>query len=113
MQDEKSTHLKPIEAMYHDVPLEVAEELVKGLRTHSAPTLGAPCQYSAFKHIPTTYLLAKDDRMIAYEKQLEVVERAGVPIATYTCDASHSPFVSQPGFTARVLRKAAGEDIDV
>lgn len=95
--------------MYHDVPQELAEKLVAKLRTHSVPTIAAPCQYSAFKHIPTTYLLAENDRMIAYEKQLDVVKRAGVPIATYTCDASHSPFVSQPEFTARVIRKAAEE----
>lgn len=107
-QNERSTHLQPIEALYHDVPRELAEKLVAKLRPHSVPTLTSACRYSAYKHVPTTYLLAKDDMMIPYEWQLQLVQHAGVPIETYTCDASHSPFVSQPEFVTEVIRAAAG-----
>lgn len=99
--------------MYHDVPRELALQLASRLQTHSLPTLTARNQYSAFKHIPSTYLLAKNDAMIPYERQLALVEDAGVSITTFTCDASHSPFVSQPEFTARVIRRAAGEDVEI
>lgn len=51
--------------------------------------------------------------MIAYERQLELIKTAGVPITTFTVDASHSPFASQPEWTSRVIRHAAGEEIEV
>jgi pimeloyl-ACP methyl ester carboxylesterase len=106
-------HLKPIEALYHDVPQELAEKLAADLRPQSVPVMSSPCQYTAWKHIPTTYLLGENDKMISYERQKQLIEDAGVPIATYTCDAGHSPFVSQPEFVAKVIRRAAGEDVQV
>lgn len=73
----------------------------------------APLPYAAWKHIPVTYLLCTEDVTIPYERQLKLVEESGVPIQTFTCDAGHSPFLSQPEFTSKVIRHAAGEEIDV
>ena len=51
--------------------------------------------------------------MTPYEKQLKLVEAAGVPIKTFTCNAGRSPYLSQPGLTSWVIHHAAGEDIAV
>jgi len=74
-----------------------------------------PQPYAAWKHIPTTYLLCSEDQTIVYERQLQVVEdaRKSTAITAFTCDAGHSPFLSQPGLTAKVIRHAAGEDVRV
>ena len=103
----------PVPAFYHDVPQDIAEAAADKLRHHSEPTLTSPCQYSAHKHIPTTYLLCKNDQMIPYERQLALVESADAPLTTFTCDASHSPFLSQPELTAKVIRHASGEEVEV
>ena len=84
-----------------------------GLRHHSLPTLFAPQQYAAFQHIPTTYLLCTEDSTIPIERQRALIEDAGVPITVFTCVAGHSPMLSQPELTAKVIRYAAGEDLEV
>jgi pimeloyl-ACP methyl ester carboxylesterase len=74
-------------------------------------TLKSPLKYAAYKDIPTTYLLSRNDQGLPYERQKELVEGAGVGITTVTCDADHSPFLSQPKLVEQVIRKAAGEHI--
>ena len=49
--------------------------------------------------------------MIPYERQCKLIEDADVPVTTFTCDAGHSPFLSQPELTSRVIRHAAGENV--
>ena len=97
--------------MYHDVDPELAKVHASRLKHHSRPVLLIPQTYAAWRYIPTTYLLCKEDRMIPYERQLELVEDADVPITTFTCDAGHSPHLSQPELTSRVIRHAAAGDI--
>ena len=99
--------------MYHDVPPDVAADIVKGLQPFSTHTLDSPATYAGYKHIPTTYVYATLDRMIPYEKQQDLVKNAGLPITTYVCESSHSPFASMPERVARILRRAAGENITV
>ena len=51
-----------------------------------------------------------------YERQLKLIEDAklaGVDVKTFTCDAGHSPFLGQPNLTSRVIRCAAGEELEV
>lgn len=108
-------HLDPVSMFYHDIPVEEAEELKKKLKHHSRPTMGSPITYAAWKHVPTTYLLCKQDQTIPYERQVKMVEDAGVAgiqIKTVTSDASHSPFLSQPDLVVKVIRSAAGEDVE-
>ncbi len=106
-------HLEPIPQLYHDVEHELAKRHASRLRHHSLPLLFLPQIYAAWRHIPTTYLLCKKDRMVFYDRQLRLIEDADVPIKAFTCDSGHSPFLSQPDLTARVIRHAAGEDIVV
>lgn len=105
-------HLDPVSTFYHDLPPADAEEWKKQIKHHSRETLASRLTYPAYKYIPTTYLLCKDDQAIPYERQLKLVEDAGVPITTVTCDASHSPFLSQPALTVKVIRNAAGEKME-
>ena len=97
--------------MYHDVDPEFAKAQASRLKHYSRPLLIIPQTYAAWRYLPTTYLLCEKDRMIPYEKQRKLVEDADVPITTFTCGAGHSPYLSQPELTSRVIRHAAGEDI--
>lgn len=97
--------------MYYDVDPELAKMDASRLKHHTRPLLLVPQIYAAWRCIPTTYLLCKGDRMIPYEMQCKLIKDADVPITTFTCDAGHSPFLSQPELTSRVIRHAAGEDV--
>jgi pimeloyl-ACP methyl ester carboxylesterase len=105
--------LDPIPAFYHDCPQDVQTQAVKQLRHHSRATIFAPLTYAAYQHIPSTYLFCTNDEMMTIEKQRELVENSGIKFKMFECNASHSPFLSQPGLTARVIRHAAGESIVV
>jgi pimeloyl-ACP methyl ester carboxylesterase len=105
--------LDPIPAFYHDCTEDVQTQAVTQLRHHSRATIFAPLTYAAYQHIPSTYLLCTNDEMMALEKQQELIKNSGVKFQTFECSASHSPFLSQPELTARVIRRAAGETIDI
>ncbi len=102
-------HLDPVSMFYHDVPPEEAERRKTQIKHHSRATLGSNITYAAQKYIPTTYLLCKEDQTIPYERQVKLVEDAGVKITAVTCDASHSPFLSQPELVVKVIKGASGE----
>jgi pimeloyl-ACP methyl ester carboxylesterase len=105
--------LDPIPAFYHDCPPDVQAQAVMQLQHHSRATMFAPLTYAAYQHIPSTYLFCTNDEMMALEKQRGLVEKSGIKFQTFECSASHSPFLSQPDLTARVIRHAAGETIEV
>lgn len=108
--------MAPIPSLYQDVDPKLAEKCAAGLQHHSLPLMYAPQPYAAWKHIPTTYLLCKEDQTVVYERQLKLIENAklaGVDVKTFTCDAGHSPFLSQPELTSKVIRWASGEELEV
>ena len=112
--DGRSRFLEPLQFFYNDVPREEAEVYAAKLKLQSAGNFDCRLTYGAYKDIPSTYLHCTNDRMIVYEKQKELVANAravGGKIETVICDASHSPFLSQPAFTADVIRRAAGDQI--
>jgi len=59
----------------------------------------------AWRSKPSWYLVATEDRMIPPPAQRAMAERAGASIAETA--ASHSLYVSQPGATADLIRRAA------
>lgn len=106
-------HLKPIEAFYHDLPRELAEQEAKKLVHHSAPTLGGVATYAAWRDIPTTYLVCNGDVTIEPAKQWGCIERARkkAEIQVVECGSGHSPFLSMPEVVSKVIRQAAGEKL--
>lgn len=75
-----------------------------------------PLPYAAWKDIPATYLLCTEDNAIPYERQQQLIAYAneqGVQVTTFECTSGHSPFLSQPELTSKVIRHAAGENIEV
>ena len=114
--DGRSQFLAPLEFFYNDLPEEEGKAYAAKLKLQSDASFDCRLTYGAYKDIPSTYLHCTNDHMVVYAKQKELVSNAkaiGGQIETITCDASHSPFLSQPEFTAKVIRRAAGELIDL
>lgn len=115
-ENDKLWHLDPIPALYNDVEPALAAKAASRLVHHSLALLYQPQPYAAHKHIPTTYLVCTNDVTIPPEKQMKLVEdatAAGASVTVFKCDSGHSPFLSQPELTSKVIRHAAGEDIEV
>ena len=105
--------VEPILACYHDCAEDVQRKAVKQLKHHSVATFDSRLTYAAYQHIPSTYLFCTNDQTIPIELQRKLIDQSGANFQTFECDAGHSPFLSQPELTARVIRRAAGESIEV
>jgi pimeloyl-ACP methyl ester carboxylesterase len=84
-----------IAVFYHDVSPELAAEaLAKGRDQAETPML-EPWPLGSWPHVPTRYLLCRDDRMFPAEWTRRVVrERLG--ITPDEIEGGHAPFLSRP-----------------
>jgi hypothetical protein len=98
---------------YGDLSAEEQERWVGKLREQEFDTImKSKVTYAAWKEVPSTYILCTEDKAIAYETQLGIVERAkreGMLVRTEELEASHSPFLSMPEKVVDAIRRAAGE----
>ena len=96
---------------YNLCPPEVAEENIAQLVLFAKGTFESKPTYSAWKHIPSTYLVCENDHAIPLAAQEAMISQEGAKFDVVRCSADHSPFLSMPDFTAEFVRRAAGEDL--
>jgi pimeloyl-ACP methyl ester carboxylesterase len=92
---------------YHDVPDQKAQRAIDNLGGFPiAHAMNSPSKV-AWREIPTAYIVCEDDRAITKEGQeqmINAVKAQGVEVETTCLKASHSPFLSMPGETAKAIR---------
>ncbi|KAJ9294966.1 hypothetical protein DTO271G3_6528 [Paecilomyces variotii] len=101
------------EIMYNDLPVEIGEAYAKKALHHSAASFDTPLTYPAYKYLPTTYLLCKQDMAIPFAGQQAMASIAGEAVTKHICNSAHSPMLSMPDTVVSVIREAAGETITV
>lgn len=101
---------------YNDIPPAQAASLVAALQFHNASVFFTPTTYAAWTDIPSTFLGGAEDRTYfapALAEQMLQGARQVEPSAfdvVESCEgAGHSVMVSSPEWTAKALRRAAGE----
>jgi pimeloyl-ACP methyl ester carboxylesterase len=67
--------------------------------------LNWPVTEPAWRHKPSWYVLATEDRMIPPQAQRMMAERAGAKVVEVI--AGHAVYVSQPAAVADLIREAA------
>ena len=99
----------PSDVFYNDMSENEVEVAMSTLKPHSYQTFHSRLTYSAWKHVPSTYLYCEDDAAIPIHVQHMMVEQwaKGYNVRTETINASHSPFYSKPVETANAIRRAA------
>jgi pimeloyl-ACP methyl ester carboxylesterase len=100
----------PVVLFLHDVPPAVAAESANHVRMQSATPFRTPYPMPAWPHVPTEFLLCRDDRFFPADFQRRVVkERLG--ITPDEIDGGHLPALSRPQELVERLesfRSAAG-----
>lgn len=104
--------LRPQEIFYNCCAPEVAEENIPQLLPIAKGVLESVTTYAAWKHIPSIYLMCKNDNAIPFAMQESFMAQEGSAFEVFRCDADHSPFLSMPEYTAKFVRHAAGEAVD-
>jgi len=99
------------ELFYNDVDPETAKVMVEGLKSQSYGAFLSKVTYTAWRDIPSTYLICENDKCLPVELQEAMMKTPGALFEEERCRAGHSPFLSMPRFTADVIRRAAGEKI--
>jgi pimeloyl-ACP methyl ester carboxylesterase len=101
----------PRELFYHDLPEEEAEFWVSQLNTQSLKALfeGGEHAYSGWKDVPTWYIGTLEDRglpVMVQRMQVGMAREMGGSVEHRELQTSHSPFLSQPDVTARIILEA-------
>jgi len=91
-----------IGAMYQDCRPEIASWAAAQLRPQGQAPYREPCPLTAWPEVKSTYLLARDDRVVpaAWARQAPV-ERVRANVAEFP--GGHSPFLSRPERLALLL----------
>lgn len=99
------------ELFYHDLPAEEAETWVSQLTTQSLKALfeGGEYAYAGWRNVPSWYIGTVEDRGLPVFAQRMLVGMArgmSGSVEHRELQTSHSPFLSQPDVTARVIQQA-------
>ena len=90
-----------------DIPAADARVMAATQKPISGPIFTTPCPSTAWKTIPSWYLVATEDRAINPELQRFMAKRIGAK--TTEVKASHVPFLSRPDEVAVLIEQAAIE----
>lgn len=101
----------PRELFYHDLPVEEAEFWVSQLTTQSLKALfeGGEYTYAGWKDVPAWYIGTIEDRglpVLAQRMQVGMAREMGGCVEHRELQTSHSPFLSQPETTVRIMLEA-------
>ncbi|MEV1243888.1 alpha/beta hydrolase [Nonomuraea sp. NPDC049750] len=88
-----------------DVPRATTELMQAGQRPADTRTLGEPSGTSAWKTIPSYYLIARNDQVLPVAAQRFMARRAGSRV--HEVGASHVAMISQPSMAADLIKSAA------
>lgn len=86
--------------------VEWAQDL---MGTHPAWPLVVPATYTAYREIPSTYILTENDRALLPTVQERMISQGGEGgFEVIRCQEGHSPQLSNPGFIVDCIRRACG-----
>lgn len=95
----------PRDVFFNDVTDDAAATAIAALRPQSYRAFTDRQAETAWRTIPSTYLVATEDHAVPVPAQRAMAARCG---RTFELISSHSPFLSHPDYVASLLREVAG-----
>jgi len=107
----------PRELFYHDLLQSEAEYRVSQLTTQSLKTLfeGREYSYAGWRDVPSWYIGTVEDRglpVLAQRMSVGMAREMGASVEHRELQTSHSPFLSQPALTAKIIFEAVAAFMD-
>ncbi|CAI7654683.1 unnamed protein product [Penicillium pancosmium] len=101
----------PRDLFYHDLPDDEAEYWVSELTTQSLKALfeGGEFTYAGWQDVPSWYIGTVEDHglpVLAQRLSVGMAREMGGVVEHRELQTSHSPFLSQPALTARIILEA-------
>jgi acetyl esterase/lipase len=115
LQDKRDVLTVPDPAtwFFNDLPPADAAAWAKKLVVHPTSAQFDSITHEAYRSIPTTYIVCDNDAGLipmVQEMMIENVRNAGVNVDVERLPASHSPFLSMPAKTAKLVLKIASKE---
>jgi pimeloyl-ACP methyl ester carboxylesterase len=95
---------RPQEVFYNDLPPDVAAAATGRLVPHARSVFTDALHGTAWRDVPTTYVVCEQDNAIPAFAQEAMAARAGT---VHRLDSGHSPFLSRPDEIAELLGAVA------
>ncbi|CAA9490749.1 MAG: hypothetical protein AVDCRST_MAG13-1724, partial [uncultured Solirubrobacteraceae bacterium] len=95
---------RPEEIFYNDCPPDVAAAAKQRLVPHARSVFTDALHGTAWRDVPTSFVVCEQDNAIPAFAQDAMAARAGT---VHRLDSGHSPFLSRPDEVAELLRAAA------
>jgi len=102
----------PENAFYHDLPIAEQKHWSSLLKSQTYASKKSPLTYTAWRYIPTTFVIAEEDRAIPAFLQEGFCKAAiekGASLKVQRLPSSHSPFLSMPDKVVECIKAAAGD----
>ncbi|KAF3388824.1 hypothetical protein F1880_004443 [Penicillium rolfsii] len=101
----------PRELFYHDLPEEEAEYWVSQLTSQSLKALfeGGEYTYAGWRDVPSWYIGTVEDQglpVLAQRMSVGMAREMGASVEHRELQTSHSPFLSQPELTVKIILEA-------
>ncbi|KAF7591450.1 hypothetical protein BBP40_001553 [Aspergillus hancockii] len=87
------------------------DEATSLLGSFPSGPLTVPVTYTAYRAIPSTYIVCENDRALPVSYQERMIAQGEGAFHVERCQEGHSPFLSNPGFVVECIRRAAGESV--
>ena len=95
--------MTPMTVFYNDVDTVTAQRAVSQLGYQSSASMRQPLTETAWKAIPSRYIICEGDNALPVSAQELIAERAN---EVQRMQTSHSPFLSRPAALARLIMQA-------
>jgi hypothetical protein len=97
--------------LYNRCDPKDADAAIDLVGTHPVGPLTVPATYTAYREIPSTYILCENDHALPPTTQERMIAQGEGVFDVERCKEGHSPFLSDPGFIVDCIRRAAGEKV--
>ncbi|KKZ66552.1 hypothetical protein EMCG_07666 [[Emmonsia] crescens] len=97
--------------MYDGCDPKDVDEAFDLLGAHPLALMAVPVTYTAYREIPSTFILCENDLIIPPYIQEKMVAQAGDAMDVVRCKEGHAPYLSNPRLVADCIRRAAGETL--
>ncbi|GAB1208297.1 hypothetical protein APSETT445_007041 [Aspergillus pseudonomiae] len=87
------------------------DEAVDLLGSFPTGPLTVPVTYTAYREIPSTYIVCENDKALPVSYQERMIAQGDGVFHVERCQEGHSPFLSNPTFIVDCIRRAAGEKL--
>ncbi|EME42357.1 hypothetical protein DOTSEDRAFT_133644 [Dothistroma septosporum NZE10] len=105
-------HVKEPMAFYSNLSQDTADEAIQHLLPKTATTSHEPVALD-YHSIPSTYVICEVDVAVPPQFSELMIAHNRIPCEVLRIQSGHSPFLNMPERVANIVRRAAGEQVDM